>query len=96
MRPTGLEFEWDPAKARYNLREHGVPFAEAATVFADPLSLTIEDPIHSHDEQRFVDIGRSKRQRLIVVCYTQRGKLIRIISAREPTYGEQKQYEEGA
>lgn len=91
-----LMFEWDPRKARSNLRRHRVPLEEAVTVFGDPLSLTIEDPLHSEDEQRSVTIGMSMRQRILVVVHTERGDNIRIISARIATPGERKDYEEGA
>lgn len=90
-----IRFDWNPRKATLNLREHGVTFQDAATVFRDPLSITINDPLHSEDEDRFVDIGMSVHGRLLVVCYTERAGLIRLISARTPTYAEQKQYEEG-
>jgi len=89
-----LRFEWDERKAALNLREHGVSFREAATIFGDPLSLTISDPDHSVAEMRFIDIGLSHRGRLLVVSYTERGEHIRIISARPATRREQRQYEE--
>jgi len=66
-----LEFEWDPGKAAYNQKEHGVSFDEATTVFQDTLSITIRDPEHSESENRFVDIGMSHRQQLLVVSYTE-------------------------
>jgi uncharacterized protein len=89
-----LEFEWDPGKARLNLKEHRVSFDEAATVFRDPLSITIADPDHSDSEDRYIDIGMSHRGRLIVVSYTERKDKIRIISARRATRTERKSYEE--
>ena len=89
----GLRFEWDGEKALANLRKHGVPFEEATTVFADPLSLTIADPDHSNDETRFLDLGLSHQRRLLVVSYTERGNEIRIISARFATRVERKTYE---
>ncbi len=89
-----LEFEWDPAKAALNLKDHGVSFDEATSVFRDPLSITIADPDHSYAEDRFVDLGMSHRGRLLVVSYTERGDVIRIISARDATRAEQKSYEE--
>ena len=82
------------AKLRWNLRLHKVSFAEAATVFADRLSITIADPDHSEAELRFVDIGLSHRRRLIVVSYTERRDRIRIISARLATPVERREYEE--
>ena len=65
-----LRFEWDKRKAELNLKEHGVSFDEATTVFSDTLSLTISDPDHSRTEMRFVDIGMSHQGRLLVVSYT--------------------------
>jgi uncharacterized DUF497 family protein len=91
-----LQFTWDPQKAASNLRKHKVGFPEAATAFADPLSLTIPDPDHSVGEERFVLIGQSKRRRLVVVAHVERGNLIRIISARLATRRERKTYEEEA
>jgi uncharacterized DUF497 family protein len=91
-----LQFTWDPQKAASNLRKHKVGFPEAATAFADPLSLTIPDPDHSVGEERFVLIGQSERRRLVVVAHVERGDLIRIISARLATRRERKTYEEEA
>ena len=89
-----LDFEWDPAKAEANLKDHGVSFDEATTVFRDTLSITISDPDHSGSEDRFIDIGMSHRMQLLVVSYTERQDKIRIISARHPTRAERKSYEE--
>jgi uncharacterized protein len=89
-----LEFEWDRAKAELNVKEHGVCFDEATTVFRDPLSITISDPDHSDSEDRFIDIGMSHRMQLLVVSYTERKDKIRIISARLATRAERKNYEE--
>ena len=90
-----LRFEWDPAKERLNRKQHRISFWEASSVFADLLSLTIYDPDHSEREARFVDIGRSRKGRLVVVSYTERADRIRIISARLATRTEQRKYEEG-
>ena len=90
----GLLFEWDPNKARLNLKTHGVSFDEASTAFRDPLSRAIDDPLHSDDEERFVLIGHSIRRRLLVVVHTERGDRIRIISARLATKKERVRYEE--
>ena len=90
----GLIFEWDPAKEAANRAKHGVEFAEAGTVFADPLSLTIPDPQHSVGEQRFVTVGVSYQGQLLVVAHTDRGDHIRIISARRASRAERRQYEE--
>jgi len=92
---VGLDFEWDDDKAKTNLRKHQVSFAEASTVFADALSLTIPDQEHSEEEDRFVILGESVRKRLLVVAFTERGDSIRIISARVATRRERKSYEEG-
>jgi uncharacterized DUF497 family protein len=91
----GLTFEWDAKKARRNLRKHRVSFEEAATVFGDPFSLTIEDPLHSEDEDRFVIIGESLQRRILVVAHAEWGDNIRIISARVATRHERESYEEG-
>jgi uncharacterized DUF497 family protein len=89
-----LIFEWDGQKAKQNLEKHNVSFEEATTVFGDPLSLTIEDPLHSTDEERFVIVGESVRRRVLVVVHTERGDHIRIISARLAARRERKTYEE--
>ena len=89
----GLEFQWDNRKAEDNLRKHGVSFREATTVFSDFLSLTIPDPLHSQWEERLVTIGYSEKQRLLIVVHTERGDVIRIISARNATSYERRTYE---
>jgi len=89
------EFEWDPDKAKSNLLKHGVAFAEAATVFFDPLSITVPDPLHSGDEDRFVITGLSYDRRHLVVVHVDRGDRIRIINARLATPAERKKYESG-
>ncbi len=91
----GLEFQWDTRKAEENLRKHRVSFQEASTVFSDFLSLTIPDPLHSEAEERLVIIGNSEKQRLLVVVHTERGDVIRIISARKATPYERNTYEAG-
>jgi len=91
----GIAFEWNPTKESANRRKHGIGFAEASTVFGDPLSITILDPDHSVDERRFVIIGMSSKQRLLVVVHTIRGiKKIRLISARIAGRRERRNYEE--
>jgi uncharacterized protein len=90
---VSLQFEWDPEKASQNKRKHQVTFEEAATVFADFLSATAPDPDHSDTEDRFIIVGVSKQQRPLLVSFTERGDQIRIISARELTSAERKQYE---
>ena len=91
-----LGFEWDAKKARTNLAKHGVTFEEAATVFGDPLSLTIPDPAHSRVESRFIIIGQSHQRELLVVVHTERGDNIRVISARRASKRERKAYEESS
>lgn len=89
-------FEWDEEKAQTNLRKHRVSFDEAITVFSDPFSITIPDPGHSDEEERFVDIGSSEAGSVLVVVYTERGDSIRIISCRRATPTERRFYEEGS
>jgi uncharacterized DUF497 family protein len=89
-----LRFEWDGRKARSNLRVHGVSFEEAATVFGDPFSLTISDPEHSVSEDRWVILGYSFRQRLLVVVHSEHAEVVRIISARPASSREREAYEE--
>ena len=91
-----LLFEWDKAKAKRNIEIHGITFDEASTVFKDPLSLAIFDPLRSENEDRFVLIGNSFKNRLLVVVHTERGDNIRIISARKATKNERKYYEKNA
>lgn len=91
-----MEFEWDESKRRENARKHGVGFAEALTVFGDPLEVTISGPEHSISEHRFLSMGISARGRLLVVSYVERsGGNIRIISAREASLRERRDYESG-
>jgi uncharacterized protein len=89
-----MNFEWDPRKAENNLRKHGVSFGEAVTIFNDELSITVYDPDHSREEDRYITIGWSNRGRLIMVSHTDRNNRARIISARELTQSERKAYEE--
>jgi hypothetical protein len=89
----GLASEWNGGKAVSNLRKHGVSFEEAATVFGDPLSLTIPDPDYSDEDARFVLLDRSSRQRILVVIHTERRDNVRIISARRATRRERRDYE---
>ena len=89
-----LKFEWDPAKARKNLREHGVSFNEAAAVFSDDQAILEDDPDHSTDEDRFLLIGMSATLRILVVvhCYQRNAEVIELISARKATRSERAQY----
>lgn len=88
-----LTFEWDPSKARTNLKDHAVSFDEAATVFDDVLGITIFEPDHSEAEDRFILFGRSAMNRILLVVHTDRHEVVRIISARELTRNERKEYE---
>lgn len=88
-----IDFDWDPRKARKNLRKHRVSFHDAATVLRDPLGITIYDPDHSEEEDRYITIGTSTGGRLLMVSHTERGDQIRIISARELTGAEREAYE---
>jgi uncharacterized DUF497 family protein len=89
---VSLQFEWDARKANLNPRKHGVSFEEAATAFADPKSLTVPDPEHFTEEDRFVLLGLSFQGRLLVVVRTERGDSLPLISARKATKREQRQY----
>ncbi len=89
-----LEFEWDEDKAASNKKKHHISFEEAATVFADPLGVIFEDEVHSTEEQREILIGHSEKNRLLLVSFTERAGAIRIISARQATKKERKDYEE--
>lgn len=88
-----MEFEWNPEKEQANSEKHGVDFAEAATVFGDPLELTIADPDHSVGEFRYLSMGRSSLNRILVVSYIERHERIRIVSARIASPKERRQYE---
>ena len=89
-----IPFEWDEEKAEINLKKHKVDFEQAKSVFGDPFSITVDDPDHSKEEQRFIDIGKSASGKLLVVVYTERGSKIRIISCRKATPTERRKYEE--
>lgn len=89
-----INFEWDDLKAESNLRKHGVSFEEAATAFGDPLSITVADPDHSEQEDRFILVGSTFRDRLVVVVHSERGDRIRIIGARPATRSERRAYEQ--
>ena len=91
---SDIRFEWDETKHSLNKRKHGLSFTEAQTVFADEKGLLLDDPNHSHYEDRFILLGLSSSLRLLVVSHTYRkdDATIRIISARKATRSEQKQY----
>ena len=90
-----MKYEWDENKAIKNLAKHGVSFAEAKTIFDDPIYVDFYDLDHSEDEERYLIVGESNRGRLLIVSYTERRESIRIISAREVTKSERETYEEG-
>ena len=90
---TGYEFEWHEIKAQANVRRHGVSFEESSTVFGDPLAILLPDPDHSKGEERFLLLGMSSRQRVLVVSHVERPPRTRLISARLATPNERWQYE---
>jgi uncharacterized DUF497 family protein len=89
-----MQFEWDQRKDLANQRKHAVGFREATTVFGDPFATTFPDAEHSADEQRFLTIGASAADRLLVVAHAERNETLRIISARPATPRERKFYDE--
>jgi hypothetical protein len=94
-------FEWDPAKAVSTRHKHGISFELAATVFRDPLMLSIPDEEHSEIEGRWLTLGQAENRRLLVVIHTYRevsgnAANVRIISARPATKRELRHYEAGA
>ncbi len=92
-------FEWDEPKARENLRKHKISFDEAKTIFNDPLLLTFHDERHSDYEERYISIGFSVENQILLVVHTESGQneglVVRIISSRRATASERKVYEEG-
>ena len=89
-----MKIEWDPEKAKSNLKKHGISFEEAATTLSDPMAATGADPDHSITEERYVTFGVSGKGRLVVVSHTEKHETIRIISARKASKGEKELYEE--
>jgi len=90
-----MKIEWDPQKAKLNLKKHGVAFEEAATALSDPMAVTGADPDHSDCEERHFTFGVSTRNRLLVVSHAEKEEAIRLISARKASKGERELYEEG-
>ena len=88
-----MRLSWDPKKERRNRSTHGVGFQEATTLFGDALAVTVTDPDHSLGEERFITVGQSSSGQLLVVCHTELGDTIRIISARRASAHERKDYE---
>lgn len=89
-----MQFEWHEKKASQNDRKHGVTFAEAITVFADPLARVFSDPDHSDTEEREILVGYSRDNRLLVVSFVEHDDTVRIISARTATRREYLRHEE--
>ncbi|KAA3658731.1 MAG: BrnT family toxin [Chloroflexi bacterium] len=89
-----MKFVWDRGKASKNEQKHGVRFEEAVTVFVDPHARIFDDEWHSEIEEREIIIGHSNQKRLLLVCFTERQNAVRLISAREATRNERKDYEE--
>jgi uncharacterized DUF497 family protein len=85
-----------PQEGQRNAQKHGVTFEEAAAAFLDPVSMTVPDPDHSFEEDRFITMGVSSTRRLLVVVHTESGEALRIISAREASPKERRTYESGA
>ncbi len=92
-RPDDPRFEWDEAKARANAKKHGVTSEEASSVFADPLAAIFTDEAHSDQEVREIIVGHSAKGHLLVTSFTERGEAIRIISVRQATTRERRDYE---
>ena len=90
-----VRFEWDKKKFKANVNKHGVDFFEASTVFYDDYAYVAPDASHSLGEFRYFILGQTSQGRLLNVSYTERGDVIRLISAREATNAERKGYEEG-
>ena len=95
-----LVFEWDARKARANLRKHRISFDEAKTIFNDPLLMTYADELQPGPEERFLSLGLSARNRILLVVHTEREEdgnrlTIRLISCRQATPSERKFYVEG-
>ena len=88
-----MDYEWDPGKASTNRRIHGVDFADAVGVFEDEWGLTVREE-EAGGEQRFVTLGADFLDRVLVVAYTYRGEVIRVISARRATSRERRTYEQ--
>lgn len=88
------QYEWNPEKAKVNLQKHQVDFEEASSIFDDPQFITFLDEEHSADEERYITIGLSNKNRLLIVAHTERNDNIRIISARKVTKNEERFYQE--
>ena len=91
-----MKFQWDAGKASKNEGKHGIAFQEALSAFADPLSITYPDPMHSFDEDRYLLLGISAENHVLVVSHVYRADCVQIISARKATPRERKFYESKA
>jgi uncharacterized DUF497 family protein len=91
MHNEAMEFEFDPVKARSNLRKHGVSFAHAEQALRDDMAFTIKDP-DTLSEQRFITLGMDALGRVLLVVHTPREERTRVISARKASHGESRQY----
>lgn len=89
-----LHFEWDKEKAKINLKKHGINFEDAKIVFEDIHAYIFYDEWHSNNEEREIIIGHDAKNRLLLVCFTERNQKIRIISCRLATKKERKNYEQ--
>ena len=89
-----MDFEWDESKADANKKKHGITFWEATEIFGDELSSFVADPDHSTGEERFILFGKTKNSKYLVVSFTERGEVVRIISARHMTPLERRAYEQ--
>jgi uncharacterized protein len=88
-----MKFEWDEPKKISNLEKHGISFEEAQTIFDNPLAVIFDDPYHSIGEIREIIIGHSNQNQLIMVAFTERSGVIRIVSARLANRRETNDYE---
>ncbi len=88
-----MKFEWDEAKKISNLEKHGISFEEAKTIFDNPLAVIFDDPYHSIGEIREIIVGHSSKNHLLVVAFTERTGVIRIVSARLANRREANDYE---
>lgn len=90
-----MQFEWNKEKAAANFSKHGVTFEEAATVWDDYFNIELFDSTHSEEEKRLLMVGESSEHRLLIISFTERGNSVRIISARELTPKERREYDHG-
>ncbi len=89
-----MSFLWDLLKAKANYQKHKVSFEEAQSVFLDPLAVTLDDLVHSQQERREIIVGHSDQGKLLFVCFAEYSEIVRLISAREATRQERKNYED--